>query len=453
MLTYQDFLEVKESDRADFIIKAINQHKSSELYRTAVEADLYDHQRNKTINDFVKVIFDTLGRSFEDFTVSNYKIASNLFRRLNTQRCMYSLGNGISFANDTIKEKLGKDFDTRLKQAAYYGLIHGVCFGFWNLDQLYVFPVTEFVPFADEYDGTIKAGIRFWQLADNKPLTAILYELDGFSRYEMPPKTKTLQMIKPKTAYKQTIAFNDAGNEDVIGVENYSSLPIVPLWGSELHQSTLIGMKSAIDSYDIIRSGFANDLNDCSEIYWLIKNAGGMNQNDLNKFMQRLKLFHVAQVDGETVSVEPATMGLPYTARKEYLELIKAGIYEDFGGLDVHTISAGATNDHIDAAYQPMDENADDFEYQIIEFVQQILKLQGIEGEVPSFKRNRISNQYEQVQMLAMEAQWLDERTIIKNLPNIPIDEVDEIMERKQQEEISLFNADLGGSDNENAQE
>ena len=49
---------------------------------------------------------------------------------------------------------------------------------------------------------------------------------------------------------------------EVVGEENYSALPIVPLWGSRLKQSTLVGNRQAIDSYDLVYSGFADDLRD-----------------------------------------------------------------------------------------------------------------------------------------------------------------------------------------------
>ena len=187
-------------------------------------------------------------------------------------------------------------------------------------------------------------------------------------------------------------------------------------------------MQQAIDSYDLIRSGFANDLTDCAQIYWIVKNCGGMTDADLNQFRDRLKMLHIATVDdSDGGGVEPYVQEIPYQARKTYLDGIRAGIYEDFGGLDVHTVAAGATNDHIDAAYQPLDEEADDFEYQIIECVQQILALIGIE-DTPIFKRNRISNQREQTEMVLSSAQYLDEATVLSKLPFISPDEVSGIL-------------------------
>ena len=206
------------------------------------------------------------------------------------------------------------------------------------------------------------------------------------------------------------------------------------MWGSRLHQSTLVGMRQAIDSYDLIRSGFANDLTDCAQIYWLVSNAGGMGDKDLQKFLDRLKINHVALVDSDDGgNAQAYTQEIPYAARQAYLQSIRDGIYEDFGALDVHTVAAGATNDHIDAAYQPMDEEASDFEYQVSEFVQRLLALMGIE-DAPVFKRTRISNQAEQVGMVVQEAQWLDHETVLRKLPNISPNEVAGIMRRVEDE-------------------
>jgi SPP1 family phage portal protein len=447
--TFQDFdLAQTDKERRDFVWSAIQAHESSELCKTAKLADLYDRQLNKTINDYVQIIFNLSGSKLEDFTASNNKIASNFFNRLNTQRVMYSLGNGVSFlqpdeeGEDVVKEKLGKHFDHDVKEAAYYASIHGESYCFWNLDRMHVFKVPEFVALWDEHTGELRAGIRYWRLNADKPLTVVLYEEDGYTTYrQVKDGGSELVMDEDgKKAYKTTYQYIPAdGTAEVVGEENYSRLPIVPMWVSRLKQSTLIGMRSAIDSYDLIRSGFANDLTDCSEIYWIVRNAGGMTDGDLARFRDRLKFLHIADIDaGDGAGAEPYTQEIPYQARKEYLDMIRSGLYEDFGALDVHTVAAGATNDHIDAAYQPMDENADDFEFWVGEAIQQILALQGID-DYPEFKRNRISNQKEQVEMVVMEAQWLDAQTILKKLPNISAEEIAAIMGSIQDEDMARF--------------
>lgn len=435
MITYQDYEKAMNSGERveDFLFRAIEEHRMDKMYKTALIADEYDHQRNSTIMNYVQLIFTASGASVEDFTATNNKICSNFFHRLNTQRCTYLLGNGVAFTTDTTKKKLGNKFDINLKKWGYFSLIHGLAFGFWNLDKLHVFPLTEFKPLWDEYDGSLRAGIRFWQLDEDKPLIAVFYEEDGYTKYTSDNSASRLTLTEEKTAYKIRYKESEADGVEIEGEENYSRLPIIPMWGSSLHQSTLIGMREKIDSFDLIRSGFANDLTDCSQIYWILENCGGMNDAELKRFRDRLKIQHIAAVDTDNSKASPYTQEIPYQARKEYLEEIRAGIYEDFGALDVHTVAAGATNDHIDAAYQPMDEEADDFETQVTDSVKDILQLAGIEDD-PVFKRNRISNEREQVEMIMLEANYLDDETILNKLPNITIEEVPKILANRDVE-------------------
>lgn len=440
MKTYQDFIAAGDGNRAQFISAAITDHKASDIYLTALDANAYDRQKNVTINDYVRTIYTISGSPVVDFTAANNRIASNFFHRLNTQRCTYSLGNGVTFSDDKTKTRLGAKFDTQLKKLAYYSLIHGIAFGFWNLDRLHVFPVTEFVPLWDEYTGAMRAGIRFWQLSDKKPFTAVLYEEDGYTKYTSASGSTALTVSEAKRAYVQRVKKAPIDSVAVIvGEENYSTLPIIPLWGSNLHQSTLVGMKEAIDSYDLIQSGFANDLNDCAQIYWLVKNAGGMTEKDLANLRERLRINHMAVVDSDDGGdVQPYTQDIPYQARQQYLSGIRSAIYEAFGALDVHTVAAGATNDHIDAAYQPMDENADDFEYEIIDFVQQVLALIGID-DTPLFKRNRISNEKERTEMILAASEYIDAETVLNKLPFITPDEIPEILKRRDADDVARF--------------
>lgn len=439
--TFQDFQQAEDTTK--FVSEAIQTYKRSDMYRTACLADEYDAQRNPTITAAVRTLFNVQGTKVQDRTASNHRIASNLFSRLNTQRCMYSLGNGISFvdpyeaqdgATDTTKEALGPHFDHVIKEAGYHALIHGVSYLFWDVDKTYEFRATELVPIEDETDGSMRAAIRFWQLDSSKPLNAVLYEEDGYTQFMT--ESGKLRESKPKTAYRITYEYSEAGETVVTSEDNYAALPIVRMYGSRLKQSTLVGMQEAIDAYDLILSGFANDLADCAQVYWIVENYGGMTDDDLTEFLDRLKLNHIANADTQSGGrVTPYTQEIPHQARKAFLDDLKARIYEDFGALDVHTISAGSTNDHIDAAYQPLDENAADFEHWVSDAIIQLLELQGIE-DTPIFKRQRISNVKEQVEVLVQEAAWLDQATILRKLPNISPDEMQAVLIANEGEDI-----------------
>ena len=396
--------------------------------------------------DYTKWLYSDDGHRAIDTMASNHKLCSNFFNRLCTQRMAYSLGNGVTFAEDSTKERLGIDFDTNLRSIGYYSIIHGVAFAFWNMTHLHVFPVTEFAPLWDEQTSQLRGGVRFWQIDPKKPMIAILYEEDGYTRFEGTSGMADFKIAEDKHAYKVTIRQAAADAEpEVISIDNYNgNLPIIPFWGSRLHQSAIVGIQSQIDAFDLIRSGFCNDLADCSEVYWIVSGTGGATDSDLAKFRDRLKFNHIAAVTdvGET-PITPYSQPLPYEARKEFLNEIRNGIYEDFGALDVHAVAAGATNDHIDAAYQPMDENADDFEYQIISGVQAILRLIGVD-DTPLFKRNRISNQKEMTEMIIMCVELLGRETALAKLPFVTPDEVNDILDRTEAEDAKrLLNMEV----------
>lgn len=437
-MTYQDFVKaVGNTGLSNAVKTAVNAWKNGTTYNTADAADSYDRHKNITLAT-ISAMKAEMGKRLYGNAGNDAKseISSNFFHRLNTQRCNYLLGNGLSFPEQEIGGRFGAKFDTLVKDIAYKALIHGVCFGYWS-DKLYCFEVTEFAPLWDEETGVLMAGVRFWQIAPNKPTFYVLYEADGYTKFV--DKDGVMRLTDDKHGYIQVVSKTEIDGEMIVGEQNYSALPIIPMWGSKLHQSTLIGLRSAIDAYDIVNSGFADDLNEMQEIFWILQNYGGMNQDDLTKFFRRLKWFKVAEMDtSDSGTITPYKQEVPYQSRQIFLDNIRKQMYEGFGALDVHQLSAGSTNDHIDAAYQPLDEEADDLEFQVIEFVQQLGALLGIdEGKcTPQFKRNRISNQSEQVAMIVQEAAWLDEETIIKKLPNITPDEIDDIMARKAAETI-----------------
>ena len=65
-----------------------------------------------------------------------------------------------------------------------------------------------------------------------------------------------------------------------------------------------------------------------------------------------------------------------------------------------------------------------------------MFELIGIDDE-PSFKWNRIANQTEETNMVLAAANYLDDEAVLKHLPWLTPEEVDEIMNRKVSEDIN----------------
>lgn len=430
MKTYQDLLET--SEKAAFILEAINEHRSSTMYRIAVDAEEYDRQRNVTIMQYQKLLYTMSGQAVPDNFTANYKLCSNFFNRFVVQENQYLLGNGVTLENEANKAKLGKDFDQRLQQAGRNALVQGVGFGFWNFDHLETFKLTEFVPLYDEENGALMAGIRFWQIAPNKPLRATLYEMDGYTEY-VKPKDGDIREKKPQRAYRQIVQQSEADGKQIYDLGNYPGFPIVPLWGNPHRQSELVGMRESIDCYDLIKSGFANDLDDASMIYWTLENAGGMDDVSLAQFVERMKTVKAAVVDGDDgAKAEAHTIEVPYASRVAYLERLEHDMYRDAQILDIDSLSAAQkTATEINAAYQPMDNKVDQYEYCVLEFLQGIFAIAGIEDN-PTFNRNKIANRSDEMQNLMMAAQYLDDEYIVKKVCTIlgDHDAADGVMER-----------------------
>lgn len=444
MKTYQDLLEVVNDEKKlkAFLITTISQYKASKDYINASIAENYDKQQNETIMTYRKLLYTMSGKAVPDNFSAQHKLASNFYNRFNVQENQYLLGNGVNFDNDATKDKLGTGryaFDTRLQKLGKNALTHGVSYGFWNLDHIDTFTALEFCPLYDEEDGAIKAGVRFWQIDASKPLRVTFYELDGYTEYIKRKDDPELVELKPKRAYILKTKTTEADGTMIYDGQNYPGFPIVPLWGNQDHQCKITAWRSKIDAYDLISSGFCNDVDDASLIYWTINNAGGMDDIDLAQFLQHMKTVHAATVDDDGAKAEAHTLDVPVEARSTYLKLLESDLIKDAMALDTDAIAQGNTvATAIRAAYEPLNNKTDDYEYCVIEFIQEILALAGLEDN-PTFKRSTIINQTEETTMVLSAAQYLDNETILKHLPFISNDEIENILDNTTREEANRY--------------
>ena len=468
VITYQDY--ERATDKTKWLRNAIISYRNSKEYKAALDQESYMDGQNTAILEMTRIIYNMAGLPETDFTASNFKLMNRQIHRMVTDRCSYSLGNGISFASakkeknaegktvtvDRTKEMLGDWFDKYVYDAAYWAQANGKSFLYVHMGEndekweYTLFKMTEFLPLYDERTGALRGGVRFWSLEWGKrPITAVLYLEEGYIRYETPEKKYGISALAQKEdlkPYIEIVEESEAYGEEVVGTGNLSRLPIFPMYSGAKRSSVLDNQKGKIDAYDMISSGFANDVHDCAQVYWLISGAMGMTEKQKKQLLDRLILQHMAVIDGENSSITPYTQEIPWQAREKCLQMLETRMYKDFGGFDVQTIQAGDTNDHVEAAYWPMDEEADAFEYEVIAFVQQILGMMGVQ-DVPQFKRNRVSNQKEQTEMVILAADHLDERTILEKLPWITVDEVDDILARRDMENAARFDLSQGGGD------
>ena len=393
----------------NFVRSVISHYQSSDEYKKAFEGDAYSRQQNIEAVNREKLYRDFMGKLQVDEWCPNHRIRSNYFDILTTQLNQYLLGNGVTFKDAANKDKLGKDFDVRFNRAGKQALDMILSFLFWNLDHVEVFTSLEFCPLWDEETGALRSGVRFWRIADNKPLRATLYEDDGYTEYiwsvnkDKDGKSREYgAVLHEKRAYNVTIKTSEIDGTQIVDGQNYPAFPIVPFWANSKHQSELDGIKAHIDTIDELVNSLADDLTE-AQLYWLISGADGMDKGDLIHFLNELRNTRVANpADGQ--NVQPYTVNIPYVERQAEIERLDRQIYKDFQGLNVEEVKGGAvTATQIKAAYEPLNHKADDFEMCALECLYSLFKIVGIDDE-PTFTRSMLINQTETIQAITTAA-------------------------------------------------
>ena len=427
-----------ERKRIEFVQDVIRDHKGSKLYSDALTANEYYAGRNVTITNYCKMIRDAFGRAVPDIWSPNHKIACHYYSYLVNQLVLFLLGNGVSFSEDSTKEKMGKNFDKVCVDLLTAALNNSAAYGFVNNGTVTPFTVLEFAALQDEETSAIRAGVRFWRLADNKPLRATLYEEDGYTDY-IQQNGEEMTVLHEKRPYIQIVQTSEATGEQIVDGRNYPTFPIVPLYNTG-KRSELDGNRELHDAMDLMLSGLVNNVDSGEIIYWLVKNSGGMDQPSMNQLLQTLKSAHIASVDSED-DITAHSPVVQFEASKEALEQLRRQIFDNQMGLDVRNIAGGAaTATQIKAAYEPMNTKADLVEFNVTEFIHGVLSVLGIDDE-PTYTRSYIVNQQEMIQTIVSAGADLPQEYKTRKILEVlgDIDRADEVLAMLTAEDANRF--------------
>ena len=410
-VTYQDWLATPEYERPKLLEKIISGYKASADFTGGLTANLYFRGENSEVAK--KTVLKA--RSFEyndkngrvrkgtrmEDVVGN-RIAGGFLHRFVSQQNQYLLGNGVTLDSEETKERLGVGFDKQLSRMGEKALLHGVAWGFWNADRLEVIEAVKdafsgAVALVDERTSEPMVLAQFWQTSADRPLYVRLFEVDGVTEYRR-GKDK-LELIAPKRPYVVHTQTDALGTVE-IGGSNYATLPVKPFFANEEHRSELSpAIKSKIDLYDRILSDFGDNLDRANDVYWVLNNFGGTMDEVAEMLEQINRIKAVANMSdgtGTQSTAEPHTIEVPYTARREALDILEKQLYADYMALNMDEMTGGSlTNVAIETATANLNLKADRYEWQAFDFVQRILALIGVETEEIRFKRQTIANRSE----------------------------------------------------------
>lgn len=444
-ITYQDWQSAPDRDK--LLLSAIDRYKASRDFGRALEAGDYFRGCNtavarKTVLRARKIeTRDVSGRKrvrtgTED--VVGNRIGSGFLFRFITQQNQFLLANGCILKDAETKACLGADFDHQLASLGERALIHGVSWGFWNVDHLEVLEAARdarsgFFALLDEMTDEPMVGVQFWQISGDKPLYIRLFELDGVTVLRM--EKGALVPVMPKRPYIMTMR-SDALGDELLSMENYARLPIIPLFANTERQSELTpAIKAKIDAYDNILSDFADNLDRANDVYWVLNNFGGTTDDiaQMLEEIQRIKaVANLSDGSGSSSTAEPHTIEVPYAARKTALDVLERALYQDYMALNIDALTGGSlTNVAIRTATANLNLKADRYEWQVFRFVQQLLSLLGITTEEIRFQRQCIANESETVADIAAMRPDIDRRTALKLNPYIQPEEIDALLEQE----------------------
>lgn len=423
MKTYQEY--EAESNKNNFIVAAINEHLNSAVYKEAQTAQSYYARNNVGITKRLS-FFQKLDKNV---SAHIHRLSSGYFPRFVKKQTQYLLSNGVTFEDETIKDKLGISFDQALQKMTISCLVDGVAYGYWNVDKLVHFRVTEFVPILDEMTSELKLGIRFWRLAMDKPMYAEIYTLEGVRTVKI--VNNEVKEVKPLEAYNKSI-YKDGVSTIQVAASNYDRLPIIPMYANDLKTSELTkGFKSLIDAYDYTMSDLFEQIGNIEGVYWIVKNFGG---EDLKTLVAEITQLKVTATDDQDTGVDNYNIEAPYAGKLQALELIEQRIYQDELMPDTNISGRAVTATEIKASLADLDIKCDMLEWNVAEFVKGVLSLLGVIDVEPVFKRRTLLNDQEAIANIYAARQDIDQETALRLNPTIEDNMVVEIMKRTELE-------------------
>ena len=450
MYTYNDFEEYAKTEEGllTFIDLAISEHLGSKEYRIAKKATAYFKRQNPDIEAVEKIVYDMYGMAHKDLFSPNHKLANAYYPKIINQGVSHLLANGISFKNPDVKKQLGANLDGVVKKILTDAKNCGVSYGYFDGKKLIHIPFNEFKAIYDDYTGEIRAGIRFTQIDENKPLSITLYEADGFSEF-VRESGEEIKRKAEKKRYDGVSVSNAVEGVYEQSADMASILPIYPLYNLG-KQSDIVGNLNILIAIDLVNSNLVNNVSQGELVYWVLKNQGGMDEVDDANFILNLIKRHVIHLDGDS-DAQPHQIQVPFEANQTAAAMLKRQLYDNMDGVLTETLNAGnLTATAINSAYSDLRQHSSNLEYEIIEFMHGIFRIAGIpEDEEITFSYYETINQSEMIQNIIASAQYLGDAETTRLLCSAlgVIDDFEEIQNAKAAEQLAMANM-IGGNEN-----
>ena len=448
MLTYEDFEKCggDESKIADFIRSKIDEQEQSERYIEGVAAGEFYRNGDPDMQKYEKVVYDVFGAARKDVFSANHKLTAGLYNLFIMQEVSYLLGNGVTFDDESIKEKLGNRFDYDLQDLTTWAANDSESYALLKSDGIEKLCVgcddeePHFIPIFSENDRTTpRAGFKHWRIDKDSPLNVELYTPTGYSVWR--EVNSKLQVVQPEKPYDLTYTRNAIG--EVWDVQNNSggTLPIIPLIYPN-HKSAIHNKRETLNAYNLMLSGLVNNMTEINLLYWVIKNADGMDDTDYEDFISNLYKSRILPLpDG--VEADPHEINVDHEGHQATLATLREQLFQDFKAVDVQMIQGGnKTTVEIKAAYENLNLKCDEIEKKVGEFIRKVLVFYGYDENTGfSFTRPANNNLSEYITMIEQIKSTIGEDEALRMELEVlgKIDRYEDIARQKSADELAMM--------------
>lgn len=434
----QDFTKIKNGQG---YLNAINDFINGKERKAMLVAEDYYNGENTTVNALKRIYWSDTAKGWaENPFVANNKIGYGFFYDMVSQKVntLHNEPPSITTNKYEFPNKYMKQLGFSLKKAGTIASIQGTAFLFEDLyNNITVFKASDCIPYYDDETGVLRALIRFWTVKTKAKdiLYFEVYEEDGVTKYKDTPR---IEIVNEKTPYKFTI--RKSAISTIIQNDTISKLPIVEYMNNEERKSDFRkNIRSKIDIIDIVESGFANNIEDFSDVYWTIRESANIPIDTYEDFVANIN--RTKKVFGE--DVQPHQIEIPTQARSTFVEMIKKDLIKDSGVIDTETMTGSSlTTTAIKAATMELRQRVSDFEWFAYQTTNDLIAIYqnynmvSFEFDVV-FEKMLINNDTELIDnviKIGNDISEYDRFTIYKRA-NI-IDNVDKAIERKQGESV-----------------
>lgn len=370
------------------ILQFISDDKTSDKKKHARVGQKYYGGEHDILN-YKLYYYNADGKLVEDTDRSNIKIPHPFFTELVDQEVQYMLSGKDGFVKSDLPE-LQAELNNYFNEnedfiSEFYDTITGtISKGF---DYMYAYKNAEGKTAFQNADSLGVVEIRAKD-SDDKTEHLIYHYMDRIEkgkkeikRIEVWDKDQTYFYVQvndgkleldntyPSNPLPHIVKVDEAGEKYDGG--GYGFIPFFRLDNNKKQVSDLKPIKPIIDDYDLMSCGMSNNIQDGSEMYWVVKGYDG----DISELVHDVRTKKQVGVDNEG-DVDIKTINIPYQARQAKLDLDEKNIYRFGMGFNSAAMGDGnITNIVIKSRYALLDLKCNKLEIRLKQFLRKLLKV------------------------------------------------------------------------------